>query len=240
MDFSKMSRNPSKVHADLVASGTGLVTKGGCTVMFPVSYTSKSLAFISSEIQVVGVWLITTDFKTYGSANATAMMKMKPDAIDTITVNGVDLYKLTFNPGSVVILNRFLIRDKKIIYNAMSYTYDYGKAPFWWNAVDHAELLSSSRDWNDMTVFKDQITHDIYSAHLQRSQTNAKKFFRSTVKSPNDVVDISPRFIPLRDGALNKTSRLAKLADTELNRGIRNALLDDPIREEPLEQLFMR
>lgn len=239
MDISKATRNPTKVHADLKAVGNTTATKGGCWVLFPATYTSKDLAFITGEVNVIGVWCITTDFKTYGVSNATTMMRMAPDDIQVVEVDGEDYYQLKFEAGSTVIQNRFLPADKKIIYNVMSYFYDYGKAPFFMNVVDHAELLSESKRWNTMVVFKDQITHDIYSAQLQRSLNDVKKFFRHTIKNPTDLLKTA-QYIPLRDGPANKTSRLAKIADTELHRGIRSALLDDPIRPEPLEQLYMR
>ena len=239
MDFGKAVRNPTKVHADLVSSGNATITKGGCHVLFPAGYTAKGLAFITADVNVVGIWVITTDFKTYGVGKSTTMMRMSPDDIQVIDIDGVDYYQLSFNAGSEVISNRFLKRDKKMIYNVMSYFYDYGKSPVWFSPVDHAELLMDSRRWNDMVVFEDQITHDIYSAHLQRSNKDTKTFFRHTLKSPADLLRTA-KYIPLRDGAANKTSRLAKLSDTELNKGIRGALLDDPVRPEPLEQLYMR
>tara|TARA_Y100001956_G_scaffold9851_1_gene8642 strand:- start:4686 stop:5405 length:720 start_codon:yes stop_codon:yes gene_type:complete len=239
MDITKATRNPTKVHADLKAVGNTTVTKGGCWIIFPADYTAKSLAFITGEVTVLGCWCITTDGKTYGVSSATAMMRMIPDDIQLVEINGEDFYQLRFEPGSVVIQNRFLPCDKKIVYNVMSYFYDYGKAPFYMNVIDHAELLSETKRWNDLAVFKDQITHDIYSAQLQRSLKDTGSFYRHTIKSPADLLK-SAQYIPLRDGPANKTSRLAKIADTELHRGIRSALQDDPIRPEPLEQLYMR
>lgn len=239
MDITKATRNPTKVHADLKAVGNTSVTKGGCWIIFPTAYTAKSLAFITGEVTVIGSWLITTDGKTYGVAGATAMMRMIPDDIQVIEVDGEEYYQLRFEPGSTVIQNRFLPCDKKIVYNVMSYFFDYGKVPFYMNVIDHAEVLSESRRWNDLTVFKDQVTHDIYSAQLQRAVNNRGTFFRHTIKSPADLLKFA-QYIPLRDGPANKTSRLAKIADTELHKGIRSALLDEPIRPEPLEQLYMR
>ncbi|MHC1821844.1 hypothetical protein, partial [Escherichia coli] len=118
---------------------------------------------------------------------------------------------------------------------------DFGNRPFWFTAYDDAELLAPDKvkRWNGFTVFADQITADVYAAHTQRKVGDPKTFFRYTLKKDSDLNN-PVQFIPLRSGSLNKTSRLAKLADVELKRGIRSALQVDPVRAEPLEDLFMR
>lgn len=239
MDITKAVRNPAKVHKDLKKVGSTLVTQGGCWIYAPTSYTAKDMAFITATVTIIGVYLITTDHLTYGAANATSLMGLEPSVIEVVMIDEVEYYQFYFEPGSVVVSNVFLKCERKMPYNVMSYFYDYGRVPFWMTIIDHGSLLASTRYWNDMTMFPDGITHDIYSAHLQRDNKNVRKHFRHSIRTEADI-RIPATYIPLRDGALNKTSRLAKLSDTELKRGIRSALLNDPVREEPLEQLLMR
>lgn len=239
MDITKAVRNPAKVHQDLKKVDGKLVTKGGCWIYIPVSYSSKDLAFITSSVTILGVFLITTDNKTYGASGATSLMNINPSAIEVIDINGEEYYQFYFEPGSVVVSNVNLKCVKKLTYNIMSQFFDYGRVPFWFTPIDHASLLANVRYWNDMTVFPDGITHDIYSAHLQRNTNDVRKFYRHSIKKESDLHQPAI-YIPLRAATLTKTSRLAKLADTELKRGIRNALLNDPVREEPLEALLMR
>lgn len=232
-------RDPRKVHADLIDQDTMTLTKGGCYIYIPVGYTSKEMAYISSTVDIMGMFAITTDRKTYGVSNVTTMMEITPTTFEVVDIFGEPHYEFRFDPGTVVFPQRNIQCVPGHVYNIASYIYDFGNAPFWMSAVDHAELLSNVTLWNTFRVFNDQISHDIYAAHVQRSPKDVRAFFRTLLKKDSDL--FSPvQFIPLRDGSLNKTSRLAKLADTELKRGIRSALSNDPVRAEPLEDLFMR
>ena len=233
------TRNPAKIHKDLVKQGVASITTGGCFLYIPVSYTSKELAFISSSVNIIGMFAISTDRKTYGVSNVTTLIEITPSSFEEITVGGEPYYEFKFDPGTVVFPNRQLQVSSGHVYNVVSYIFDFGNRPFWFDAVLDAELLSDTRLWNGFSVFTDQITADIYAAHTQRTAADPHKFFRYSLKKDSDLYK-PVQFIPLRDGSLNKTSRLAKLADVELKRGIRSALSVDPVRAEPLEDIFMR
>lgn len=234
-------RDPTKIHADLVNNGTVTTTKGGCYIYIPVGFVAKELAVISSTVTIVGIFAISTDRKTYGVSSVTTLIEITPTAFEEIDVFGVPYYEFRFDPGTVVFPNRNLQVLSAPIYNIASYIYDFGNRPFWFTAYDDAELLAPDKvkRWNGFTVFADQITADVYAAHTQRKVGDPKTFFRYTLKKDSDLNN-PVQFIPLRSGSLNKTSRLAKLADVELKRGIRSALQVDPVRAEPLEDLFMR
>lgn len=232
-------RDARKVHADLIDQDMVSLTKGGCYIYIPVDFTSKEMAYISSTVDIIGMFAITTDRKTFGVSNVTTMMEITPTAFEVVDIFGEPHYEFRFDPGTVVFPQRMIQCVPGHVYNIASHIYDFGNVPFWMNAVDHAELLSNVELWNTFRVFNDQITHDIYSAHVQRSPKDVRAFFSSTLKKDSDQFS-QVQFIPLRDGSLNKTSRLSKLADTNLKRGIRSALSNDPVRAEPLEDLFMR
>ena len=232
-------RDATKINADITVAGVTAITKKGCYIYIPVEYTSKELAFISNTIEIIGVFAISTDRKTYGVCGITTYVEITPTSFEEVDVDGVPYYEFCFDPGTVVFPNLEVSVISDPVYKIASYVYDYGKRPFWFNIIDDAELLSDTDIWNGFTVFGDQITADCYAAHTQRAANDSRVFFRSTLKKDSDIYS-KPQFIPLRNGSLNKTSRLAKLADVELKRGIRSALNVDPIRAEPLEDLFMR
>ena len=232
-------RDAKKVHADLVDQDVSTITKGGCYIYIPVGFTSKEMAFISSEVIIMGMFAISTDRKTYGVSNVTTLIAITPTTFEEVEIFGEPYYEFRFDPGTVVFPNRMLPCIPGHVYNIVSYLYDFGNVPFWMNAVDHAELLADVGKWNTFKVFNDQIDRDVYAAHIQRNPKNVREFFRASLKKDSDLFN-PVQFIPLRDGSLNKTSRLAKITDTELRRGIRSALTNDPVRAEPLEDIFMR
>lgn len=237
--LEQMVRNPKKVHQDLVVKNGTIITKGGCFIYVPRDYESKELAIIGVNVQILCEFIITTDNKTYGVSKCTAMTTIMPTKIDIVKENDVEYYRFTFAPGSVVMPSTRLVKNSSLVYPIVLHFYDYGRIPFWMDAVHHAELLSLTGKWNGLQVFKDQVTHDVYSAHLQRSTSDPRIFFRHTLKSSNDIKK-PVTFLPLRDPSLNKTSRLARISDNRLNVGIRGALLNEPTRPEELEDIYIR
>lgn len=237
--LESMVRNPKKVHQDLVVKNGTLITKGGCYIYIPRDYESKELAIIGVTVKSLCEFIITTDNKTYGVSKSTAMAVLMPSRIDIVKENDVEYYCFTFAPGSVVMPSTSLVKDSSLVYQIVQHFYDYGRIPFWMDVVHHAELLSHTGKWNGLRVFKDQVTHDVYSAHLQRSATDPRKFFRHTLKTSNDLKKPAT-FLSLRDPSLNKTSQLARISDNRLNVGIRGALLNEPARPEELEDIYMR
>ena len=234
-------RSPAKIHSDLVVvnGGKSILTKGGCYIYIPVGFVSKEMAFIGNTIEIIGLYAITTDQKTYGVANATAMKEITPTSYEEVTIAGEPYYEFRFEAGTVVIPNRDLTVLPGHVYNVTSYFYDYGRRPFWVLAEDDAEVLTGTPRWNGITVFPDQTTADVFVAHTQRDPRDVHKYYRHSLKNEGDLRK-PPLYVPLRDGPLNKTSRLAKVADVELKRGIRSALNVEPVRPEPLEDLYMR
>lgn len=233
-------RNSTKIHADLklVNDEKTAVTKGGCFIYIPEGYIAKELAFIGNTIDIVGVFAITTDRKSYGVSSCTSVMEITPDSYSVVTINDEPYYEFCFLPGSIVFPNLDIAVIPGYIYNLTSYVYDYGNRPFWVDPKDDAELLSSAPLWNGIRVFGDQSTADIFAAQTQRVQGDPESTYRHSLKRGGGKY--KPLYIPLRDGPLNKTSRLAKIADVELKRGIRSALKVQPTRAEPLEDLYMR
>ena len=240
MDTSKFKRDAAKVKATLVETDQHqLVTKTGCTIYVPANYTDKGLAVIASEVTILGVYALFIDDVTYSVSNATCMLSLKPDMVDTIQMDDQEYFKFSFNPGSVVIQNTMSVKNKKLTNYIMDYFIDYGHTPWFMNYQDLAELFSQSRYYNDLRMGQGQPILDIIVAGIARNPKNVREYYRHAMTNEAQLREY-PRFVPLRDIAINTTSNLARLNGSELQRGIKSALLSEPQRSEPLEELFIK
>jgi hypothetical protein len=77
------------------------------------------------------------------------------------------------------------------------------------------------------------------SVVFARNPKSIKQYYRHAIDKNQDLFGF-PRFVPLRDIAINTTSNLARLNGSEMQRGIKSALLAEPQRSEPLEELFIK
>lgn len=240
MDISKAVRNADKVKATLFETPENqLITKTGCSIYIPAGYTSKGLAVISSEVSILGTFAMFIDDTTYSVSIATSMMAILPDVIDTVMLDGEEYFRFDFKPGSTVIKNTKLVKSKKLTNYIMDYFIDYGHTPWFMNYRDLAELFNRSRYWNDMQMGQGQAVLDIIVAGIARNPKSIKQYYRHAIDKNQDLFGF-PRFVPLRDIAINTTSNLARLNGSEMQRGIKSALLAEPQRSEPLEELFIK
>jgi len=237
MDISNLKRKPEVVIKTLTEKNGQLITKTGCTVMIPAGYTNKGLATISSEVSILGVFALIIEGGFYSVSKATSLMIIEPDTIDTIDIEGEDYIVFTFNPGSVVIKNTMLVRDKKIVNTIMDYFIDYGHSPWFINYVDHAEIFKDSGYFNDIKLGSSQSVRDVITAHISRNPNKFAQYYRHAIKDGSGLL-IRPTFIATRDIANNTTSNLARINGSELQRAIKSSLLANPTRIEPLEQLL--
>jgi hypothetical protein len=236
---SQMKRDDAKVQSALIETGDTISTKSDMWVYAPVKYSSKGLAYVSSSVSVVGVLLFTTDNVSYAVSCATTMLDLNPTKIETVVVDEEEFYRFFFPKGSVVISDR---KPKKIlgkVNDCFDYFYGYGHSPWWMSRVDLAMLLSRTKYFNSLKIHNSQITLDVLASQICRSPDDLKVFARHSDKSLAGC-KVPATTVPLRNGALNRSSNLALLGNSELKRGLRAAMLNEPVREEPLESLFMK
>lgn len=238
MDISKLKRTPAIIHDSLVTKNGQVITKTGCVISIPANYTNYGLAILSAEISILGIYAIVVGGKHYAVSSATGMLTLGPCAIDNVMIEDVDYLEFTFEPGDVVIKNTSVVKNKKFINDIMNYFVDYARVPWFMDMVDHAEMFKNAKYFNDLNMARSQAILDIMTAKLCRSHDNVKVPYRYTITS-DEQVRSKPRIIPLRDIPNNTASNLARINGSELQLGIKTAMLSEPTRTETLEEIFM-
>lgn len=237
MDISKLKRAPEVIIKSLVKTNNTLITKTGCVISIPANYTNYSLAILSAEISIVGIYAMIID-DVYAVSSATGMLTLGSCMIDNVMINDEEYLTLTFQPGDVVIKNTSVVKDKKFVNDIMNYFVDYARIPWFMDMVDHAELFKNTQYFNDLALARNQAILDVITAKLCRSVDNVKVPFRYTIKTDSQVRS-QPNIIPLRDIPNNTASNLARINGSELQLGIKTAMLAEPTRTELLEEIFM-
>lgn len=238
MDISQMVRDASFCKEALFVRGNSISTKEKLRIYVPEKYASKGLAYVGSTVSVLGIMLITTDDKNYGVTTCTTMVTLTPDVVESVMVEDEYFYRFTFEKGSVVFQDRFPKKDKFKVNPVFDYFYGYGHSPWWMTTLDLADLLAHTSYWNDMSIHNSQVTLDVLASQISRDSKDVKAFARHGFKRPEDSLKPA-NTVPLRNGSLNRSTRLTMISNTELKKGIRSAMLMEPVREEFLENLFL-
>ena len=222
----------------LKVSGAKAFCNKDMWIYIPEFYAERGLAYIGSEISILGIVMISTDNVNYGCTKSTAMLEISPEKTDTVNIDGEPHYRFFFPKGSVVFPDLYPKKEKGMVDKVFDTFYMRGKNPWWLTRKDYAEVLSDTVYWNDLSIHNSQVTLDVLAAQICRSKDNPRVFARHASKSPIEA-NKPATTVPIRNGSLNRTSRISLLANSELKKGLRSALLNEPVREEVIESLFI-
>ncbi len=239
VDITKIKRDAKTIQSTLFRENDQLITKTGCTIYFPQDYTSKGLAVFGDRINCLGIFAIFSDDVHYGISKATSMMSFGKCEYELVDIDSRAFFKLVFEPGSVVVHNVKLVISSTFINYVMDYFVDYGKTPSWFfTQRDSAGILKWCRYFNKINLGS-QAVQDVLIAGISRDPDNINTYMRHS-NPGEDILDKYPRYVPLRDIAMNTTSNLASINGSELNRGIKQTLLNEPERAEALEVAYIK
>lgn len=240
MDISRLKHEPIKVYKTLFETDTHqLRTDSGCSIYFPAGYIGKGLAVISSEVSSLGVFAITHDGVHYGVSMCTGMVTFGPCEISSVEMDDEEYVKLTFEKGSIVLDDTNIVKKKKLTSPLLDYFNDYGHSPWFMNGILQAELLRDTQYFNDIFLGGGQPVYDMMVSPLARDPKNLENQWRHVIKVDADLFN-RPVFLPSRDVASNASSNFARINGSELKQGIKAALLSNPERPEPLEDIFIK
>lgn len=240
MDISRLKHDPIKVNSTLFETETHqLRTTVGCTIYIPAGYIGKGLAVISSEVSSLGVFAISHDGVHYGVSMCTGMVTFGPCEIATVEMDDEEFIQLTFEKGSIVLDDIYIVKNKKITSPLLDYFNDYGHSPWFMNGILQAELLRDTKYFNDIFLGGGQPVYDMMVSPLARDPKNVETQWRHVIKADADLFS-RPIFLPSRDIASNASSNFARINGSELKQGIKAALLSNPDRSEPLEEIFIK
>lgn len=238
MEWKKFKHNAEKVKAMLVKKNGQIITKQECFILVPEGYVSKGLLHVGNVVNTLGVFAIFCNELEYGVSTATAMMNLGDCVIEIIEIDEVNFYKFTFLAGSVVIANTAMVRENKLPNYILDFFVDYGKSPWFMTYMLIAELLSRSKYFNDIKLGINQSVLDVIASSIARDTSDVTKYYRHVITKPSELF-MRPMFVPLRDITLNTSSNLARLNGSELQRGLKAALLSEDNRSEPLEDIIL-
>lgn len=241
MDPKTLIRDASRVHANLQEMADGsIITKKGCRIYIPGRFVEKGLAIIGAEVHILGIFAITVEDKYYGVSSATAMMRIEPSSTATILVDDEEYVEFTFDPGSTVIASTDLVKNNALLYEINEEIISKGRVPWYLTYDDLGSLYSSAEHHAGTRLGANDAILEMIAATVARDPDDLTRYYRQSVKTPEDLKTKKPVYVPFRNIAFGASNTTAKLMGAYFEDGLTSALVNPAEKLEDIEELLRR
>lgn len=241
MDHSKWKRDAARVSSVLHEQKDGsVVTAKPAKIYIPKRFAEKNLAEIGTEVFILGIFAIVIEDSYYAVSNANAMIRIKPNIINTVKF-GEDLYlEFVFEAGSTVIASTQLIVSDSLVYEIFDEFIAKGRVPWYCGYEDLARLFETSDYHAGLRLAHNHSILAMFAASITRDTKDRSKYYRHVIKDLKDLDTNPPTVIPQRSIVLGASNTLTRLVGSYWEDGLNSALANPSTELEPIEDLLLR
>jgi hypothetical protein len=241
MDFSKLTRDASKVHACLQATAKGqLYTSKGCKIYVPVRFADRKLAIIGNDIRVMSIFCIVVEDKYYAVSSALAMMQITPSTTNIIEVNGDEYYEFVFAKGQQITPSLDLLKNDALAYVVYDEVIAKGNIPWYFTYEDLGKIFVTSTEHANITLAANNVPLEMIAAAVARDPSDRRRYYRHRIKTIDEQMKQPPDYVPFRSVIYGATNTTAKLMGSYFDDGLMSALVNPSEKTETVEQLLRR
>lgn len=241
MDASQFIRDANRVHAHLMETDDGaLITTKGCRIYIPARFAEKTLATISNEVYIVGIFAIVVEGKYYGVSLANAMMRIEPTATESVMFGEDEYIEFCFDPGATVISSTQLVRNDTLLYEIYDEVIAKGHVPWYVSYDDLGKLFESSEKHAGVKLGANHAILEMIAAAITRDPDEMTRYYRQRIQSRDEQFSNPPAVIAFRNVTYGATNTTAKLMGAYFDDGLTSALVNPSQRVEPIEEILRR
>jgi hypothetical protein len=241
MDHKKLIRNSAKIHAYLKELPDGrLVCTKQVKIYIPSRFAERGLASIGIETYIVGIYAIVVEDTFYGVSMVNAMLPIEPTSTLKINVDGEEFYEFSFEAGSTVFSSTKLVKTDTLVYKIYDEIIAKGRVPWYLGYAELGRLFDTAIYHAGANIGKNHEVTELIISMIARNPKNRHEYFRTSIRSPEDMKTILPAYIPLRSVTYAATNTVNRLAGSYFTEGVVSALVNPTERVERIEDLLRR
>lgn len=241
MDTTALVRDASKVHAALKELPDGsVVALEPVKIYSPHKYLEKNLVTVGMETYILGIYGITVKDKYLGVSLINAMIQIEPTNTNKIKINGEDYFEFVFDAGAVVFKSTTLVRIDTLVYRIYDEFISKGSIPWYMSYEDLGHIFDSAKKFANANIGSNPEVTQLIASIIVKDPNNRSKYYRTAVKTQEDLKNIPPLFVPLKSVSYSATNTTSKLSGAYFNEGVTSALLNPSDRVERIESLLRK
>lgn len=239
MNPKKLIRDASKVHACLKELEDGrMVTIKRCKIYIPARFAERGLASIGIETHIVGIYALVVEDTHYVVSMVNAMVRIEPSSTVKILIDEEEFYEFGFEPGSTVISSLMLVKNDQLVYRIYDEIIAKGRVPWYLGYTELGKLFDTAKYHAGANIGTNHEVTELIVSMIARDSKDRHRYYRTSVKSVEDMQKNPPVFIPLRSVTYAATNTTNKLAGSYFSEGLESALVSPADRVERIEGLL--
>lgn len=241
MNPKNFIRDSSKIRdcLQLLADGR-TVTNKECKIYIPSRFSERGLAEVGIENHIVGIYAIVVDDKYYGVCNMCAMVKIDPNSMLRVKINGIEHYEFTFKPGATVIKSNEVVKTDTLVYRIYDEIISKGRVPWYLNYSDLGKIFDTAKSHAGANIGQNSEVTQLIVSMISRNSEDRNKYYRTTIDSIDDLKTHPPAYIPLKSVIYAATNTTNKLAGSYFSVGVVSSLVSPADRTERIEGLLRK
>jgi hypothetical protein len=241
LDISQLIRDPVKIHQDLkTLPDNRLLTTKGCRIQIPANWQTQKLAYLGTEIYILGIFAIILEDRYYGVSRAPTMFHIEPDSTQTVKIQDNDYLEFNFEPNTTVAKTVEVLMDNQILYNIYNEFIAKGSVPWYFSYRDLGALFEHSKRYSSTELGANHMIQEMVAATIARNPAKLTEQYRHSLKSYDDLAKTEPTIIKLNSVSYSATNTTAKLIGAYFEEGTISALINPSTQEEPIEAILRR
>lgn len=239
MDYKGLIRDPQYVRAHLrELADDRLITLKDCKIYLPVRFSERGMASVEVETHIVGVYLLVMEDKYSAVSLVNTILRIDPQTVNRVMVNGDEYYEFVFPAGSTVIPNVNLVQNNQIPYKIYNEFFAKGRVPFYLGYEELAKIFDTAKKHGGVNIGSEREVTELLVSMISRNPQDRNQYHRQNVDTPEDIDVKKPAFIPLKSVAYSATNTTNKLAGSYMQDGVVSALVSPSERSERIETLL--
>ena len=232
-------RSAAQVHAGLEELPDGrVIAKKEVKIYCPYRYIEKSFITKGEVLYILGIYGITCEDKYYAVSLIPAMVPIAPSITNRAKIEGDDYFEFVFREGDTVFKDTSLLRSDTLIYPIYEEFLGKGYIPWFIKYDELGKIFDNAKEFANSSAGKNHQVTQLIASILARDPKDRTKYYRTSVTTKEDVLNIDPVFVPLKSVEYSATSTLTKLAGSYFQKGVVSALINPSSREETLDTLL--
>lgn len=241
MDLLSLVRDPARVHAALAElPDSRLIAVKPCKIYSPVRYTERNLSFIGAENHILGIFGITVEDKYYGVCLLNTMVSIEPSETKRVKIGNDDYYEFSFVEGATVLTTTNLVKSDTLVYRIYDEFIAKGYVPWYMGYEEIGHIFDTAKEFAGAHIGTNQEVTQLIASIVARDPKDRTKYFRTAIKSVDDLHTVKPAFVPLKSVQYSATNTTAKLGGSYFQQGVTSALINPSTRCERIESILQK
>lgn len=240
IDYSQLKRHPDLIKSVISKAlpnpeGPAIVTKP-LKMLFPQRFVDRDLAFLGNNNQVTAMAaLIHGDY--YAVLKCCALFNTEPISISRVNYQGREFVEFSYEPGCRLFTTRQLVKMDVLVYRIFDEFINKGNVPWYMNYEDMAGIFDTALKHAGTSLAEAvEVTEMIVSLQA-RAKGDLVTYFRTQIKTREDLQKIHPAFIGIINAAYSPTNTLGRTTGSFFDMGVEASTVYPTNRIEKMEAI---